>query len=71
MREIYENLRVTNKITPSIHYDGFDIKIDSLDTDNDSKINQDEFVIAAIGKEALFNLTMLKAGFNIIAKQTD
>ena len=60
---------MTKKITPSIHSHEFVINIDSLDTDNDGKINQDEFVIAAIGMETLFNLNMLKAGFNSIARQ--
>ena len=71
LREIYENLKVSKKITPSVHNNNFEINIDSLDTDGDGKINQEEFVIAAIGKETLFNLTMLKAGFNLIAKHPD
>ena len=69
LKQIYESLKVTKKITPSIHSHEFVINIDSLDTDNDGKINQDEFVIAAIGMETLFNLNMLKAGFNSIARQ--
>ena len=71
LREIYENLKVSKKITPSAHNHDFEINIDSLDTDDDGKINQEEFVVAAIGKETLFNLTMLKAGFNLIAKHPD
>jgi hypothetical protein len=38
-----------------------------LDTDGDGKIKKEEFVVAAIGSEVLYNETVLKEGFGLIA----
>ena len=46
----------------------FKINIESLDTDGDGMIKQEEFVVAAVGSDVLFNEAILKAGFRLIAE---
>lgn len=42
------------------------MNIDPLDTNGDGTINQEEFCVAAVGNDVLFNETVLRAGFKLI-----
>lgn len=67
LRLIYKDL-IANKVIKEDEGHGhiFSLNMDALDTDGDGIISLEEFVVAAIGKEVLFNENVLKGGFGLI-----
>jgi hypothetical protein len=67
LQNIYQKLIASGEITKDTHPQDFIVNIDPLDTNGDNTINQEEFIVAAVGNDVLFNETVLTAGFKLIS----